>query len=341
MLYRKGRFPRPLAYQTLWLFDRRVSDTDASTAVACLRCVDPSLHYHLVYNMKICILALSMSLVVAAADLGKAPPLLPPDVRYKADVLLVVAHPDDDVVIGGYLARASLDEKKRIAVVYCTSGDGGGNVVGYEAGAALGQLRIMEARRALASLGIENVWFLGGHDTPGQNVLWSLDNWNHGRALDEVVRIVRMTRPEVILTFLPDYVVGENHDDHQAAGVLATEAFDSAADPTRFPEQVSPPRNRVGMMNLTEGLHTWQPQKIYYFTDAFENFTPYWHDETQTVAVSQELSGWKRSKLPQHYNFTVAPCLVCPAERRAANLLSDSGRLSGDRGDQKERCNEF
>src|ERR1700683_3594503 len=92
-----------------------------------------------------------------------APALLEPDARYKADVLVVVAHPDDDVLIGGYLARISLDEHKRVAVIYCTSGDGGGNDVGNEAGAALGQLRVLEARRALASLGIENLWFLPGH----------------------------------------------------------------------------------------------------------------------------------------------------------------------------------
>ena len=223
--------------------------------------------------------ALLLSLLpLAAAEFPKAPPLLPPDTRYKADLLLIVAHPDDDVVIGGYLARASLDEHKRIAVIYCTTGEGGGNSVGFEAGRSLGEMRTIEARRALGSLGIENVWFLDGHDTPGQDVLWSLDNWNHGGALDRIVRLVRLTRPEVILTWLPDYVVGENHDDHQGAGVLATEAFDAAGDPTRFPEQVAPPRNRQGMMNMTEGLHPWQPQKIYYFTDAFEDFGPYWHD---------------------------------------------------------------
>lgn len=211
-------------------------------------------------------------------DIRKAPPLLPPDDRYKADILLVLAHPDDDVLIGGYLAKASLDDHKRIAVAYCTNGDGGGNYAGYESGAALGQIRTVEARRAMAFLNIENVWFLGGRDNPGQNVLWSLDSWNHGRALDEVVRIVRITRPEVILTFLPDYVVGENHDDHQGAGVLATEAFDAAGNPIQFPEQVSAPVNRRGMMNLTEGLHPWQTKKLYYFTDAFENFSPYWHE---------------------------------------------------------------
>lgn len=207
-----------------------------------------------------------------------APALLPPDARYKADLLVVVAHPDDDVLIGAYLARLSLDRHKRIAVVYCTRGDGGGNNVGNESGRALGQIREMEARRALASFGIVNVWFLDGHDTPGQDVLRSLDNWNHGLALDQIVRLVRITRPDVVLTWLPHPVAGENHEDHQAAGVLAVEAFDSAADPLQFPAQLSPPRDRTGMANLTEGLLPWQPQKLYFFTDAFEAFGPYWSD---------------------------------------------------------------
>jgi LmbE family N-acetylglucosaminyl deacetylase len=213
-----------------------------------------------------------------AAEQAQAPALLPPDDRYKADLLLIVAHPDDDVVIGGYLARIALDEHKRVAVIYCTNGDGGGNAVGNEAGASLGQMREIEARRALAYLGIHNVWFLPGHDTPGQNVLRSLDNWNHGRALDDIVRLVRITRPNVILTWLPDPVVGENHGDHQASSVLAVEAFDVAGDATAFPEQVSPPRDRTGMANLTEGLLPWQPEKLYFMTDAFEDWGPYWHD---------------------------------------------------------------
>ncbi len=207
-----------------------------------------------------------------------APALLPPDARYKADMLVVLAHPDDDVLIGAYLAHLSLDAHKRVAVVYCTRGDGGGNNVGNESGRALGQLREIEARRALASFGIENVWFLDGHDTPGQDVLRSLDNWRHGLALDEIVRLVRITRPDVVLTWLPHPVAGENHEDHQAAAVLAVEAFDTAADPLQFPEQLSPARDRTGMVNLTEGLLPWQPQKLYFFTDAFENFGPYWSD---------------------------------------------------------------
>ena len=214
----------------------------------------------------------------SSAQLPKATPYPGPDDRYKADVLLVVGHPDDDALISAYLAKLSFDEHKRIAAIVCTQGDGGGNAIAAEAGAALGQVRVQEARRALDSLGIVNVWFLGNHDTPAQNVLWSLDRWNHGRTLDEMVRLVRLTRPEIIVTMLPDQVAGENHADHQAAGVIATEAFDLAGNPTVFPEQVSAPRELQGMSNLTEGLQPWQPKKIYYITDAFENYSQYWHD---------------------------------------------------------------
>jgi LmbE family N-acetylglucosaminyl deacetylase len=50
-----------------------------------------------------------------------------PDERYKADILVVVAHPDDDTLISTYLARAIFDQHKRVAVVYCTRGDSGSN----------------------------------------------------------------------------------------------------------------------------------------------------------------------------------------------------------------------
>src|SRR5690349_9342878 len=206
--------------------------------------------------------------VAPAADIPKAPPAPAPDERYKADILLIVAHPDDETAVTGYLAKAIYDEHRRVAVIFGTRGNGGGNAMGYAQAAALGAQREIEARRALASFGVMNVWFLNGPDTPGQDVLRSLETWNHGDSLGQAVRLVRLTRPDVILTWLPAYVAGENHDDHQAAGVIATEAFDLAGDPTKFPEQVALPRNRASISNLTEGLRPWQPKKIYYFSDA-------------------------------------------------------------------------
>lgn len=188
-----------------------------------------------------------------------------PDPRLKADILVVVAHPDDETLVEAYLAREIYDQHKRVAVVFGTHGEGSINEVGPEQALAMGNIREIEGRQAVGYFGIANVWFLTGRDTLSQNVLNSLAHWGHGSCLDQLVRIVRLTRPSVILTFLPDFTTGENHADHQAAGVLATEAFDMAGDPTAFSEQVSPPLNPDKNMSLTEGLQPWQTEKIYYF----------------------------------------------------------------------------
>jgi LmbE family N-acetylglucosaminyl deacetylase len=198
--------------------------------------------------------------------LAQEPRILPqPDERYKADILLVVAHPDDEGAATPYLARA-IDEGKRVAVVYGTRGSSGANEAGAEQAAALGAIREIEARRALNTLGITNAWFLNGQDTASQSVLQSLANWGHGAVLQQLVRIVRLTRPEVILTFLPGTFIGEDHGDHQASGVLATEAFDLAGDPVAFAEQLGSPMRRLEP--FLENLRPWQPKKIYYFPDA-------------------------------------------------------------------------
>src|SRR5256884_2667983 len=162
------------------------------------------------------------------------------DERYKVELLLVGAHPDDEGAATPYLSRA-LDEHQRIAVVFGTRGSSCANEAGGEQAAALGAIREIEARNALATLGITNVWFLGGKDTASQNVLLSLANWDHGESLEQLVRLVRLTRPEVILTFLPGTFIGEGHGRHQASRVLGTQAFDLSGDSTAFPEHGAGP----------------------------------------------------------------------------------------------------
>ncbi|HEY4052613.1 MAG TPA: PIG-L family deacetylase [Terriglobales bacterium] len=192
-----------------------------------------------------------------------------PDDRYKADILVVVAHPDDDTLLTTYLARAIFDQHKRVAVVYCTRGDSGSNSEGRERARSLGMVREIEGRRAMSVLGIANVWFLDGRDTASQNVLVSLAVWPSASVLEQVVRIVRLTRPEVVMTWLPSSVAGENHGDHQASGVIATQAFDMSGDPTAFPWQVAAPIRQFE--NALEGLSPWQAKKLFYFTDAFDS----------------------------------------------------------------------
>jgi len=272
------------------------------------------------------ILACVAALTLRSAEIPKAPPAIPPDERFKTDLLLIVAHPDDETAITGYLARAIFDQHKRVSVLYGTRGNSGGNEVGNEQADALSAIREVEVREALASFGVLHVWFLDGPDTPGQDVLRSLETWQHGAALAKAVRIVRLTRPEVIATWLPLYVAGENHGDHQASAVIATEAFDLAGDPTAFSEQLAQPRDRRNVANLTEGLQPWQPKKLYFFSDAsHSDFQQRQGPEYDTKALSAT----------KHLSYA-----RLSAEETAHHLTQgDSGQFAADaikKGDLKD-----
>src|SRR5579862_2472565 len=251
----------------------------------------------------------------------------PPDSRLKADILVVVAHPDDETLVDAYLAREIFDQHRRVAVVFGTHGEGSVNEVGPEQSLAMGNIREIEGREAVGYFGITNIWFLTGRDTPSQNVLNSLEHWGHGSCLDQLVRIVRLTRPSVILTFLPDFTTGENHADHQAAGVLATEAFDLAGNPTAFPEQVSPPLSPDKNMSLTEGLQVWQPQKIYYFHnpthDIFAGRGPQY--SSKEISPSHHLSyGRLAAEAYAHHRTQGGDYLTRAIENNALDNSTDS-----------------
>ena len=226
----------------------------------------------------ICVLCLLLLGTPLAAQIASS--LKGPDERFKADILVVVAHPDDEGAVTPYLARAIHDLHKRVAVVYGTHGGSGANNYGREHAGGLADIREMEARESCARMGIKNVWFLEGKDTASQNVLNSLANWGHGANLEKLVELIRLTRPDVIITSLPGVFIGENHGDHQAAGVLATEAFDLAGNPVVFPSELAGASAHREI--YLENLQVWQVKKIYYFPDA--------NDEKQFVGTGPAYS---------------------------------------------------
>src|SRR5438270_3352971 len=270
-------------------------------------------------------LALVALAQVAMSQQGSTSP--PPDERFKADILVIAPHPDDESTIAGYLAKAVLDEHRRVAVVLTTRGDAGQNLVGSEQARSLAEIREIETRRALASIGITNVFFLRAPDTFGQDlpdVLRSLETSNHGSSLGEAVRFIRLTRPEVVITMLPATVVGENHEDHQASGIIATEAFDLAGDATAFPEQVGAPEDRLWYGNLIEGLRAWQPKKLYYYTDATHfDFLKGKGPEYSMTAVSPSQHVSYARLAAKELSFHRTQYGDVPARALAANDLKD------------------
>jgi LmbE family N-acetylglucosaminyl deacetylase len=73
-------------------------------------------------------LALSLQMLAQQENARTAPK---PDDRLKADVLLIVAHPDDETGVSGYLAQL-MEQGKRVAAVYLTHGEAGHNNMGRE-----------------------------------------------------------------------------------------------------------------------------------------------------------------------------------------------------------------
>jgi len=209
-------------------------------------------------------------LSVASCVQGQTPQKVnPPDDRYKVDILVVSAHPDDEAFFTPYLARAIYDMDKRVAVIFSTHGGSGVNRFTRERGPAMANEREIEARQACAKLNITKVWFLDGKDTASQNLFDSLANWGDGANLERLIGLIRLTRPEVIFTHFPGVFIGENHGDHQATGVLVTEAFDLAGDPLVFPEQLAGPTSHYE--SYLSNLLPWQPKKIYFGSDAQDN----------------------------------------------------------------------
>ncbi len=171
----------------------------------------------------------------------------------KTDLMGVFAHPDDETGVASTLASYALGRGKTVANIYCTRGEGGGNMVGTQSGAALGYLRESELRSCLEKLGVKYCYFLERRDFAyTESLSATFERWNKDETLKNLVRMIRLLRPEVIVTMDPAPTAGQ-HGNHQAAGVLATEAFAAAADPARFPTQLS-----------QEGLHIWQVKKLYF-----------------------------------------------------------------------------
>ncbi len=169
-------------------------------------------------------------------------------------VLYIAAHPDDENTrLLGYLANEKL---YRTGYMSMTRGDGGQNLIGDEQGFDLGLIRTQELLSARRIDGAEQ-FFSRAYDfgyckTPEE----ALATWGHDKILSDVVWVVRTFRPDVIIARFPeDSRAGHGH--HAASGILAREAFDAAADPTKFPEQ------------LQQGVTVWQAKRMLWNTFNF------------------------------------------------------------------------
>ncbi|PYQ00790.1 MAG: hypothetical protein DMF82_21090, partial [Acidobacteria bacterium] len=162
-------------------------------------------------------------------------------------VLYVTAHPDDEH--NGVLVALARGRGIRTGLLTLTRGEGGQNAIGSELFEALGVLRTEELNALHRYDGVEQYFGLAYEFGYSFSVEETFRKWGHDETLGDVVQRVRAFQPDVILTLPLESKGGGQH--HQAAARLAVEAFRAAADPARYPEQ------------LTGGLGPWQARKVY------------------------------------------------------------------------------
>jgi LmbE family N-acetylglucosaminyl deacetylase len=162
--------------------------------------------------------------------------------------MMATAHPDDEN--NSLLAMVSRGLGARTVLATATRGDGGQNEIGPELFDALAALRTEELLAAHRIDGAEQLFTRAVDFGYSFSIEETFERWGREEILGDYVRLIRMTRPDVIVGLRPDGTGGGQH--HQASAHLAREAFRAAGEPAKFPEQIA------------QGLRPWQAAKFYF-----------------------------------------------------------------------------
>ena len=162
------------------------------------------------------------------------------------------AHPDDEH--NALFALFTHGMGLRSIDVQTNRGDGGQNEIGPELFQDLAVLRTSELLSAHRLDGAEQFFTRAidyGYSFDPEEVI---GKWGREAIVGDFVRLIRMLRPDVLLTM---NIQGRGGDRaHEATTVLVREAYLAAGNPAMFPGQ------------LKEGLRPWQPKKLYFTSNA-------------------------------------------------------------------------
>jgi N-acetyl-1-D-myo-inositol-2-amino-2-deoxy-alpha-D-glucopyranoside deacetylase len=148
----------------------------------------------------------------------------------RASLLIVLAHPDDEIFHGGVLAHLS-ERGVRVTLVCATDGEAGKPHPSVGPVGDLGAMRVDELRLSCARLGIEEPLLLRFHDSARKerqrhddpHALANVDMLDVEAAVRGIIADVK---PQVIVTFEPHG--GYYHPDHLAIQRATTAAFFSS-----------------------------------------------------------------------------------------------------------------
>lgn len=167
--------------------------------------------------------------------------------RLRRSIAAVFAHPDDETFsIGGTIAAYAL-AGVRWDVFCATDGDAGRSAVDVSSREELASLRRNELISAARLLGVRGDIKTRGHPDG------ALAQVDADQLIGEIVRFLRESQPEVVITFGPEGAPNA-HRDHRAISRAATAAFHLAASPTALVEESLAPHRAARLFYVA-----WQP----------------------------------------------------------------------------------
>ena len=163
-------------------------------------------------------------------------------------VLYVAAHPDDEnTSLISYLAN---ELKAHTSYLSLTRGDGGQNLIGTELNDLLGVIRTNELLQA-RSIDGGNQYFTSAIDFGfSKNSKETLEIWPKNEILEEIVRLIREIKPDIIINRFDHRRDGKTHGHHTASAILSKEAFEISGNPNFYASQL-------------DSLDLWKPSKQY------------------------------------------------------------------------------
>jgi len=181
---------------------------------------------------------------------------------------MIAAHPDDEnTAVLAYMARG---RSMRTGYLSLTRGEGGQNLIGPQQGDLLGVIRTQELLAARRIDGAEQFFTRAIDFGYSKTADEALEKWGRDKVLSDIVWVIRKFRPDVIILRFSG-TPRDGHGHHQASAILGKEAFFTAADKNRFPEQL-------------RYVQPWQAKRL--FWNVF-SFTP--EQEKEAAAIPHKV----------------------------------------------------
>lgn len=167
----------------------------------------------------------------------------------KAELLLLVAHPDDEhIFFGGTIAYYASQQQKDVIVAYMTCGN---------------RTRRTELLNGLWTAGLRTYPVIGNFpDKYCNNLKDGYKIWGKTKTLTYVTELFRKYKPEVVLTH--DLKGEYGHGGHRVSGDAVMQCVQFAKDAEKYPESAA-------------AYGTWEAKKVYLHLYLENQITLDWH----------------------------------------------------------------